>query len=143
MFFFSFFWEQSKTRKYGNNLFGFFFFFLGCVYFFIFKLQVSNAEVSSPAEINIFCCMSWHRLKLILTWVCLFFFLGVKILTWVDIKLPTHVCSLYIWVMLTSAVRHWLRIHFRKVFISLLWEIKKAIKILINFLPFSIKTFFN
>jgi len=49
----------------------------------------------------------------------------------------------YLWVMLTSAVRHWLRIHFRKVFISLLWEIKKAIKTLIAFFSFSIKTFFN
>ena len=45
--------------------------------------------------------------------------------------------------MLTSAVRHWLRIYFRKVFISLLWEIKKAIKTLIAFFSFSIKTFFN
>ena len=54
-----------------------------------------------------------------------------------------HVCIIIYRVMLTSAVRHWLRIHFRKVFISLLWEIKKAIKTLIDFLPFSIKTFFN
>ena len=56
--------------------------------------------------------------------------------------------SIYIYiyilrVMLTSAVRHWLRIYFRKVFISLLWEIKKAIKTLIAFFSFSIKTFFN
>ena len=29
-----------------------------------------------------------------------------------------------------SAVQHWLRIHFKKIFISLLWEIKKAIKTL-------------
>ena len=49
----------------------------------------------------------------------------------------------YLRVMLTSAVRYQLRIHFKKVFISLLWEIKKVIKILIAFLPFSIKTFFN
>ena len=48
-----------------------------------------------------------------------------------------------LWVLLTSAVQHWLRIHFRKVFILLLWEIKKAIKTLIAFLPFSIKIFFN
>ena len=41
--------------------------------------------------------------------------------------------AITLWVMLTSAVRHWLRIHFRKVFISLLWEIKKAAKTLIAF----------
>ena len=45
--------------------------------------------------------------------------------------------------MLTSDVWHWLRIHFRKVFISLLWEIKKTIKTLITFFSFFIKTFFN
>ena len=28
--------------------------------------------------------------------------------------------AITLWVMLTSAVRHWLRIHFRKVFILLL-----------------------
>ena len=55
----------------------------------------------------------------------------------------THVCIIIYRVMLTSAVRYWLRIHFKKVFISLLWEIKKAIKTLIAFLPFFIKTFFN
>ena len=38
---------------------------------------------------------------------------------------------------------HWLRIHFRKVLTSLLWEMKKAIKTLIVFFSFSIKTFFN
>ena len=45
--------------------------------------------------------------------------------------------------MLTSAVQHWLRIYFRKVLTSLLWEMKKAIKTLIIFFSFSIKTFFN
>ena len=49
----------------------------------------------------------------------------------------------YLWVMLTSAVRYWLRIHFRKVLTSLLWKMKKTNKILITFFFFSIKTFFN
>ena len=40
-------------------------------------------------------------------------------------------------------VQHWLRIHFRKVLTSLLWEMKKAIKTFITFFSFSIKTFFN
>ena len=42
----------------------------------------------------------------------------------------------YLWVMLTSAVRYWLRIHFRKVLTSLLWKMKKTIKILIVFFFF-------
>ena len=53
------------------------------------------------------------------------------------------VVAIVLRVMLTSAVRHWLRIHFRKVLTSLLWEMKKTIKILITFFSFSIKIFFN
>ena len=54
--------------------------------------------------------------------------------------------KLYIYflrVMLTSDAQHWLRIQFRKVLISLLWEMKRTVKILITFFSFSIKTFFN
>ena len=58
---------------------------------------------------------------------------------WIDVS----VLSNTLWVMLTSVVRHWLRIHFRKVLTSLLWEMKKAVKTLITFFSFSIKTFFN
>ena len=43
---------------------------------------------------------------------------------------------IFIWHMLTSVVRHWLRIYFRKVLTSLLWEMKKTIKILIFFFFF-------
>ena len=42
----------------------------------------------------------------------------------------------YLWVMLTSAVRYWLRIHFKKVLTSFLWKMKKTIKILIVFFFF-------
>ena len=38
-------------------------------------------------------------------------------------------------VMLTSAVWHCLRIYFMKVLTSCLWEMKKAVKILIFFFP--------
>ena len=41
-------------------------------------------------------------------------------------------------------LEHWLTIHFKKVLTSLLWEMKKTIKILIVFFfSFPIKTFFN
>ena len=52
------------------------------------------------------------------------------------------VVAIVLRVMLTSAVRHWLRIHFRKVLTSLLWEMKKTIKILITFFFFFHKNFF-
>ena len=65
--------------------------------------------------------------------------IGMAKMVW----LRCYFFTINIRVMLTSAVRHWLRIHFRKVFISLLWEIKKAIKTSIAFFSFSIKTFFN
>ena len=45
--------------------------------------------------------------------------------------------------ILTSALEHWLTIHFMKVLTSFLWKMKKAIKILIVFFFFFHKTFFS
>ena len=58
--------------------------------------------------------------------------------------LQTHdIIYIYIWEMLTSALRHWLRIQLKKVLTSFLWEMKKTVKTLIVFFSFPIKTFFN
>ena len=45
--------------------------------------------------------------------------------------------------ILTSALEHWLTIHFMKVLTSFLWKMKKSIKILIVFFFFFHKTFFS
>ena len=50
---------------------------------------------------------------------------------------------IYLWVMLTSAARHWLRVQFEKILTLLLWEMKRTVKTLITFFSFPIKTFFN
>ena len=43
--------------------------------------------------------------------------------------------------MLMSVLRHWLRIQLKKILTSLLWEMKKTVKILINFFLFSLKIY--
>ena len=65
-------------------------------------------------------------------------FLSLKPDSW-----ELHTNIILKWVMLTSAARHWLRIQFRKVLTSLLWEMKRTVKTLVTFFSFSIKTFFN
>ena len=47
-----------------------------------------------------------------------------------DLKFNQPLCYR---VLLTSAVQHWLRIHFKKVLTSFLWEMKKTVKTLIAF----------